>query len=107
LNPIIILDLVSVVLALVVFYLAHQTQKNFGGLFKPAFIIFYSVCVLSIAIAGLEILGFIVPDQSPATLALHIFMLAVLLLTLLGLFSLSGSGIWFKKAKVGHSSKMP
>ena len=91
-NPIAILDLASVILALVVFHLAYQTQKSFGGLFKPAFIIFYSVCVLSLAVAGLEILGFIVPGQSLATLALHVFMFAVLLLILLGLFSLSGQG---------------
>ena len=99
-NPIAILDLASVVLALAVFHLAHQTQKSFGGLFKQAFVIFYSVCVLSLAIASLEILGFIVPTPGPATLALHVFMFAVLLLIFLGLFSLSTSGIFaLKKQK--------
>ena len=99
-NPIAILDLASVVLALAVFHLAHETQKNFGGLLKPAFMIFYSVCVLSITVAGLELLGFIVPDQSPATMILHLFMFAVLLLILLGLFSLSSMGLFaFKKQK--------
>ena len=96
-NPIAILDLASVVLAIVIFRLAYQTQKSFGGLFKPAFAIFYSVCVLSIAIAGLEILGVIVPDQSTATIALHVFMFAVLLLILLGLFSLSNTGVFALK----------
>ncbi len=96
-NPIAILDLASVVLALVVFHLAHQTQKSFGGLFKPAFVIFYAVCILSIAIAGLEISGFIVPGQDLATIILHVFMFAVLLLILLGLFSLSKSGIFASK----------
>ena len=93
-NPIAILDLASVVLAIVIFRLAHQTQQSFGGLFKPAFVIFYSVCVLSTAVAGLEILGFIVPDSSSATLVLHVFMFAVLLLILLGLFSLSNNGLF-------------
>ncbi len=93
-DPIVILDLATVVLAIVVFRLAHQTQNSFGGFFKSAFAIFYSVCVLSIAVAGLEISGYIVPDQNPATLALHVFMFAVLLLILLGLFSLSNSGIF-------------
>ena len=98
-NSIAILDLASVVLALAVFHLAHKTQKQFGGLFKPAFMIFYSVCVLSLAVSGLEIFGFIVPDQSPATIVLHVFMFAVLLLVLLGLFSLSGSEIFVPKKR--------
>jgi hypothetical protein len=91
LNPIVILDLGSVILSFVVFYYAHQTQKSFGGLFKQAFAIFYSVGVLSLAIAFLEITGFLRPDASPSTLALHLFMFAILLFILFGLFSLSKS----------------
>ena len=88
-NPIAILDIGSVVLSIVVFHLAHETQRAFGGLMKPAFVIFYSVSVLSLTVAILEIAGFIVPKQTPSTLALHLLMFAVLLLILLGLFSLS------------------
>ena len=91
LNAIVVLDLGSVILSFVVFYYAHQTQKSFAGLFRPAFMIFYSVGVLSLAIALLEMTGFLQPDQSLSTLALHLFMFAVLLFVLLGLFSLSKS----------------
>ena len=93
-----ILDLGSVILSFVVFYYAHQTQKSFAGLFRPAFMIFYSVGVLSLAIALLEMTGFLQPDQSPSTLALHLFMFAILLFVLLGLFSLS-KGMSFGSSK--------
>jgi len=90
LNPIVVLDLGTVVLSLVVFHLTHETQKSFGGLFKSAFTIFYSVCILSLAVAILEITGFIVPDASVSTLALHVLMFGILLLILVGMSRLSG-----------------
>lgn len=87
-NVIAILDLASVVLSIAVFYQAHEVQRGFGGLFKQAFAIFYSVGVLSLALAILEMLGFLAPDASPSTMALHVFMFGVLLLVLFGLFAL-------------------
>jgi|GEM_PF-4563576 len=93
-NPVAILDLASVVLSFVVFYQAHETQKSFRGLFKPAFVIFYSIGVLSLALAMLEMLGFLIPDQSPSTMALHVVMFGILLLMLFGLFALSPRGFF-------------
>jgi len=87
-NPIIILDILSFILSLVVFHFAHQTQRSFGGLFKSAFAMFYAVAVLSLAIALLEIFGFIVPEVTGSNIALHSFMFAVLLLIIVGLSKL-------------------
>ena len=93
-NPIAILDLASVILSIAVFYQAHEVQKSFRGLFKPAFVIFYSVGVLSLALAILEMSSFLVPDASPSTMALHLFMFGILLLVLFGLFFLSPKNLF-------------
>jgi len=87
-NPIVVLDLVSFILSIVVFHFAHQTQKSFGGLFKSAFAMFYSVAVLSLSIAILELTGFIVPEVNASNIALHAFMFAVLLLMIVGVTKL-------------------
>ena len=96
-NPIVILDIASVVLSFAVFYQAHETQKSFLGLFKPAFAIFYSVGALSLALVILETSSFIVPDPGPSTMALHVFMFAILVLVLFGLFVLSPKNIFGKE----------
>jgi hypothetical protein len=93
-NPIAILDLASVIISIAVFYQAHETQKAFGGLFKPAFAIFYSIGVLSLSLAMLEISGFLVPDATVSTMALHVVMFAILILMLLGLFLLSPKSVF-------------
>ncbi len=93
-NPIAILDLASVVLSFAVFYMAHETQKSFRGLFKPAFVIFYSIGVLSLALVILEMSGFLVPEANPSTIALHVVMFGILLLLLFGLFALSPKNIF-------------
>ncbi len=84
-NPIIALDLASVVAAFLVFHLASKTQKNFGTLLRPALVIFFSIGALALAMAILEIGEYIVPETSVSNIALHLFMFAVLVLIVLGL----------------------
>lgn len=93
-NPIVILDLASVILSIAVFYQVHETQKSFLGLFKPAFAIFYSIGVLSLALVILEMSSFLVPAPNPSTIALHVLMFGILLLMLFGLFALSPKNIF-------------
>jgi hypothetical protein len=85
LNPIIILDLVSLALSLALFHFSRQTQRSFGGLFRSAFAMFYAVAVLSLAISILELLDFIKPTVAASNIALHTFMFGVLLLMVIGI----------------------
>lgn len=83
-----ILDLGTLVLSLVVFHQAYQTQKSFGGLMTHAFVIFYSVAALSLAIVILEMSGFLAPDQTPSNMALHAVMFGIQLLIMVGMLKL-------------------
>jgi hypothetical protein len=82
-------DILTLVLSLVVFHQAYRTQKSFGGLMTSAFVIFYSVAALSLAIVLLEMSGFIAPDPSPSNIALHIVMFGIQLLLVIGMLKLS------------------
>ncbi len=82
------LDIITLVLGLVVFHQAYQTQKSFGGLMTHAFVVFYSVAALSLAIVLLEMSGFLVPENTPSGIALHFVMFGIQLLLVIGMLKL-------------------
>ncbi len=81
-NALIVLDLVSVFLALLVYTFGRMVNQR---LVKQAVPAFFGVSVLVMALALLEIFGFLPAQITPANLMVRLAMVVVLLLIALGL----------------------
>ncbi len=82
---VIVLDLISVFLSILVFSLSHKLKSSFKSLLKPTISVFYIICILALSLAFLELTGFIVVDDTPFNVGLHIAILAIILLIVLSL----------------------
>lgn len=84
-SSIIALDAISLFLSLMIFNLAHQLKPSFKRLIRPVLIVFYAVGVLAIVLALLETTNFLVPSESPSSLALHFVILLIMVLVVISL----------------------
>ena len=100
-NPIIALDIASVVLSFVVFHLAYKVQSKFGKLVRSAFVIFYGIGIMVCAIALLEFRGGIIPEPSASNLSMRVVVLAILVLIVFGLAKI-GHSLMFQKGAIGE-----
>jgi len=82
---VVVLDLISVFLSVIVFSLAYKLRPSFKSLLRPALFVFYSVNILVLALAILELIGFLTPNDTPFNLGLHFGILGIMLLIVLSL----------------------
>ena len=84
-STIIALDAISLFLSLLIFSYAYQMKPSFRRLMRPVIVVFYAVGVLAIGMALLEILGFLVPDESVTSIVLHFVILLIMVFIVVSL----------------------
>jgi len=84
-STIIALDAISLFLSLLIFSYAHSMRSSFRRLIRPVLVVFYAVGILAIGMAFLEILGFLVPDESVTSIVLHFVILFIMVFVVVSL----------------------